>query len=64
MAAHDFSEAQIPYIETIIGIKAEELRGNMREISTNAQITFDLSQRKLEQLFNGPRRTRPASIRR
>ena len=51
MAAHGFSEAQMAYIETNIGIKADELQGNLREISTNAQITFDLSQRKLEALF-------------
>ena len=51
MAAHDFSEAQVAYIEAIIGIKADELQGNPRETATNAQIAFDLSQRKLEQLF-------------
>ena len=34
-----------------IGIKADESQGNLREIATNAQIAFDLSQRKLEQLF-------------
>ena len=51
MATHDFSEAQVAYIEANIGIKADELQGNLREIATNAKIAFDLSQRKLEQLF-------------
>ena len=49
---HNFSDAQMEHIETTIGIKAEELQGNLREISTNAQTAFDLSQCKLEQLFN------------
>ena len=51
MAPHDSSEAQVAYIEATIGIKADELQGNLREISTIAQIAFDLSQRKLEQLL-------------
>ena len=51
MAAHNFSAAQMAYIENTIGIKADQLQGNLREIFTNAQIAFDLSQRKLEQLF-------------
>ena len=52
MAAHNFNEAQMAYIENTIGIKTDQLQGNLREISTNAQIAFDFSQRKLEQLFN------------
>ena len=41
MAAHNFSEAQVAYIEATIGIKADELQGYLREIATNAQIAFD-----------------------
>ena len=40
------------YIETTIGIKADELQSSLREISTNVQIAFDVSQRKLDTLFN------------
>ena len=52
------------YIEATIGIKADKLQGSIREISANAQIAFDLSQRKLEALTTEPRRMRPASTRR
>ena len=52
MAAHDIPEAQMAYIETTIGIKADELQRDLREISTGAQIAFDLFQRKLETVFN------------
>ena len=52
MAAHNFSEAQMAYIETTIGIKADELQNNFREISTNVQIAFEISQKKVEALFN------------
>ena len=50
-ALQGFSQAQVSYIETSIGIKADELQTNLREISTNAQIAFDLSTHKLEALF-------------
>ena len=51
MAAHGFSKEQMDYIETTIGIKADELQNSIRETSTNAQIAFTLSQTKLEALF-------------
>ena len=51
MAAHGFNEAQMAYIENTIGIKIDQLQGNLREIATNAQIALDLAQSKLERLF-------------
>ena len=52
MAAHGFTQEQMDYIESTIGIKANELQDNIRETSTNAQIAFTLSQTKLEALFS------------
>ena len=52
MAAHGFFQEQMDYIETTIGIKADELQNSIRETSMNAQLAFTLSQTKLEALFS------------
>ena len=62
MAAHNLSEAEMAYIEATIGIKADELQGSLREISTNAQIAFHLSHSSASSRPSSttPRRMRPA----
>ena len=51
MAGHNFTQEQMQYIEATINIKADELRGNINETTTNAQVAFSLSQAKLDALF-------------
>ena len=51
MAAHNFTQEQMQYIEATMDLKVAELRGSISETTTNAQIAFTLSQTKLDALF-------------